>query len=115
MQALVQTSNDGRLSSIQLVNLPQQALAPLTVEVQVTTVPLLPYDLRQVQGELPGKTPRVLGYGAVGKVTKVGQFRNSGLLQQGVLVLNPRGTWQESLSTTIPPFLMIIPEGISDQ
>lgn len=88
----------------------QRNLGPTELEVRTTYVPILRYDGMQL-----GRTKKVLGYGGVGRVEKVGALRSENWLNKRVLFMNPMGTWQTVNYPMIPPYNFEIPENVSDQ
>lgn len=88
----------------------QRNLGPTELEVRTTYVPILRYDGMQL-----GRTKKVLGYGGVGIVEKVGALRSENWLNKRVLFMNPMGTWQTVNYPMIPPYNFEIPVNVSDQ
>lgn len=109
MKAIIQTA----LNQIQLTDLQEPRFSPISIQIKTKYVPLLRYDLLKLDGSIPTKMPAIIGYGATGIVTKVGTLRSNSLLNQRVLVLHPRGTFQEKIVSDIPPLAIPIIDGVS--
>lgn len=59
--------------------------------------------------------PRVIGVGGVGEVVQVGEQRDSALMHQRVLVLNPTGAYQEYLTSKNSNWLFPLSDNVSDE
>lgn len=101
------------ISSIppQVVEIENKSIIPTAIKIKTTFAPLLRYD----QLTLNNSHQKIMGYGATGIVTEVGILRSPKLMNQHVLFLNPRGTFQEYNISSIPPYCLPIPEHVSDQ
>ncbi|MFC6208110.1 NAD-dependent epimerase/dehydratase family protein [Levilactobacillus tongjiangensis] len=112
MQGIVQTSYQG-IDALQLTTRPLPRLNPLAVRV----TPVMPYDVSTENGDLkqlrPIKLPIVVGYGFGGIVREVGRLRNQHLLNQPVIGVQPAGSNQEQLVSSLPPLLFPVPQGVS--
>ena len=109
MKAIIQTT----LNQAQLTDIQEPNFSPISIQIKTKYVPLLRYDLLKLAGSIPSKLPAVMGYGATGIVKKVGALRSNSLLNQRVLVLHPWGTFQEKITSDIPPLTIPIIEGVS--
>lgn len=116
MQAIVQTSYQG-IDALQITTRPLPRLNPLAVRVETRYTPVMPYDVLTENGDLkqlrPVKLPIVVGYGFGGIVREVGQLRNKRLLNQPVIGVQPAGSNQEQLVSSLPPLLFPVPQGVS--
>lgn len=109
MKAIIQTT----LNQAQLTDIQEPNFSPISIQIKTKYVPLLRYDLLKLAGSIPSKLPAVMGYGATRIVKKVGALRSNSLLNQRVLVLHPWGTFQEKITSDIPPLTIPIIEGVS--
>ncbi|GAB2026756.1 hypothetical protein [Lactovum odontotermitis] len=114
MKIIAQTGYTGS-NSAEITEVPEDKLLPSSLEITTTFVPLLPYDVYKLNGKIPVNIPSVLGYGALGKVTKTGALRSKKHLGERVLVLNPAGTFKEKIVASIPPLTIAIPDEVSDE
>lgn len=113
MKAVVQTGTHGA-SSVAISEVEESPFFPTSVEIKTKKVPLLPYDIMKLYGEIEVGIPNILGYGAVGVVTKVGALRSKSLLGKRVIVLNPGGTFREKIISSMPPLTITVPDGVND-
>ncbi len=114
MKAIIQTGYQGAISA-EVSDIPEDKFLPSSLEVTTTLVPLLPYDIYKLRGEVPVSLPSIPGYGAVGIITKVGGIRSKKLLNERVLVLNPSGTFKSKIVASIPLLTIKIPEQVTDE
>ncbi|KAA8433580.1 hypothetical protein FKV73_02735 [Weissella paramesenteroides] len=112
MQAVLQTDNVG-LQSFSVQNIEPESFLPTSIEIHTVAVPILPFDIMKLEGTLPTKIPNVMGYGAVGEVTKVGVLRSNKLLNKRVLIFNPNGTFQDTITSNLPPLTIPIPDNVT--
>lgn len=112
MKALLQTGRSG-INSIEIRNTSGGSLSPIAVEIETEVVPILPYDLAKLNGIIATSVPYVMGYGAVGKITKAGNIRKNSLVGSRVLVLNPRGTFSEKIISNFPPLVFPLSPSIN--
>lgn len=116
IQAIRQRSYQG-IDELQLTTQPMPKLNPLAIRIETRYTPVMPYDVLTETGRLqqhrPVKLPMVIGYGFGGMVRAVGRLRQSQLLNQPVIGIQPSGSHQEQLISTIPPLLFRVPQGVS--
>jgi len=116
IQAIQQQSYQG-IDDLQLTTRPVPKLNPLAVRIETRYTPVMPYDILTETGQLqqirPVKLPMVLGYGFGGIVREVGRLRQPSLLNQPVIGIQPSGSHQEQLLSTLPPLLFRVPQGVS--
>lgn len=113
MKAVVQTGVNGA-SSVAIAEVEESSFFPTSVEIRTKKVPLLPYDIMKLYGEIEAGIPNILGYGAVGVVTKVGALRSKGLIGKRVIALDPNGTFKEKIVSSMPPLTIPIPDDVTD-
>ncbi|RMC47982.1 hypothetical protein [Lactobacillus sp. ESL0225] len=111
MKAIIQTG----YNKTQIKEMPSIPLSPISIKVKTNFVPLLRYDLLKINGQVPTKLPSILGYGATGTVVAIGNLRSSSLLNKRVLILNPWGTFQEKITSNIPPLTIPILDNVSNE
>lgn len=114
MKAIIQMGYQGAISA-EVSDIAEDKFLPNSLEVTTTLVPLLPYDIYKLRGEVPVNLPSVPGYAAVGVITKVGGIRSKKLLNERVLVLNPSGTFKSKIVASIPLLTIKIPEHVTDE
>lgn len=116
MQAIIQDSYQG-IEALKFQQLPLAALNPLAVRVETRYTPVMPYDVLTETGQLtrqrPVKLPIVVGYGFGGIAREVGRLRHAQLLNQPVIGIQPTGSHQEQLLSTLPPLLWPVPVNVS--
>lgn len=95
----------------QIVNIEDKNISPTAVKIKTTFAPVLRYD----RLTLNNSHQKIMGYGATGIVTEAGILRSPKLINQHVLFLDPRGTFQEYNNSSIPPYCLPIPDNVSDQ
>lgn len=113
MKAVVQ--NGFGLSSVAVTDVDEAPFLPMSAEIETKKVPLLPYDIMKINGELYTDKQTTLGYGAVGVVTKVGALRSKKLIGQRVIVLDQNGTFKEKIVSNMPPLIIPIPDEVADE
>lgn len=113
MKAVIQRDTNG-IKALDFGEIEVEKFLPTSILIKTSMVPLLPYDVMKLNGKIPVTLPHVLGYGAVGRVEKVGKFRSEKLINQRVLVLNPSGTFKERITSHIPPLTISIPDAVTD-
>lgn len=113
MKAIIQTGYSYK--DLQIAELDSEAMHPTSIEVETLLVPLLPYNLMKFSGDIPTTIPNVPGYGAVGIVRKVGRLRSQKLINKRVLVINPSGTFRQSILSNMPTLSVSIPNGVSSE
>lgn len=114
MKAIIQTGFKG-IDSVLIYDVEASKLMPTAVEVRTSVVPLIRYDLLKLNGYIPTTVPSVMGYGAVGTITKVGLLRSSNLLGKRVIVISPSGTFKEKIVSNFPPLVIPIPDNVNDE
>ncbi|WP_367295000.1 NADP-dependent oxidoreductase [Levilactobacillus yonginensis] len=116
MQSIVQTSYQG-IDNLQLMTRLLPRLNPLAVRVETRYTPVMPYDVLTENGDLkqlrPVQLPIVVGYGFGGIVREVGRLRNQHLMNQPVIGVQPAGSNQEQLVSSLPPLLFPVPQDVS--
>ncbi|MCT4489122.1 NADP-dependent oxidoreductase [Levilactobacillus parabrevis] len=116
MHTITQTSYQG-IDALTLTSRPIPRLNPLAVRIETRYTPVMPYDILTETGQLktlrPVKLPIVVGYGFGGIVREVGGLRNSQLLNRPVIGIQPTGSHQEQILSTLPPLLFPVPQNVS--
>ncbi|UQS83672.1 MDR/zinc-dependent alcohol dehydrogenase-like family protein [Bombilactobacillus thymidiniphilus] len=114
MKAIIQSGVTGT-QSIEISNVEPDQFLTTSIEVKTMAMPILPYDVMKLKGKIPVKYPNVMGYGAVGKVIRVGTLRSNKLLGKRILIFNPSGTYKERVISNFPPLAIPIPERVSNE
>ncbi|TVV25554.1 zinc-binding alcohol dehydrogenase family protein [Weissella cibaria] len=113
MKAVVR--NGFGLSSVAVTDVEEAPFLPMSAEIKTKKVPLLPYDIMKINGEIYTDKQTTLGYGAVGVVTKVGALRSKKLIGQRVIVLDQNGTFKENIVSNMPPLIIPIPDEVANE
>lgn len=115
VKAIVQTNYEG-VSGLQIKDVNESILSPLTVRVENHYIPVLPYDWETEYGLLkeirPVSLPIIVGYGFAGVVEETGVFRSKNLVGKKVIGAQPNGAAMEMINSQIPPLLFEVPENV---
>ncbi|WP_414692981.1 alcohol dehydrogenase catalytic domain-containing protein, partial [Oenococcus oeni] len=95
------------------------ALTDNGVLIAMETLPVVPSDWHKetdpnATAEQALQLPRVIGIGGVGTVIEVGHNRDQKLLHQRVLVMHPKGSYQEFILNTNSDWLFPLPINVSN-
>ncbi|OIM61560.1 NADPH:quinone reductase [Oenococcus oeni] len=118
MQSIVQTNFTG-IDGLIIRNEPRPALTDNGVLIAMETLPVVPSDWHKetdpnATAEQALQLPRVIGIGGVGTVIEVGHNRDQKLLHQRVLVMHPKGSYQEFILNTNSDWLFPLPINVSN-
>ena len=113
MKGIVQVDYAG-IESLQIKELPEPKLTPVSVIVAVRYVPVLPSDIRMEVGEklYPRKLPAMIGLNYTGVITAVGALRDQKLIGQKVMGITLLGSAKERL-TAMPFYQFRLPNEVS--
>lgn len=114
MKAIIQTGYAAE-NSVEIADIEENTFHPTSIEVETLVAPLLPYDIMKLSGRIQAKIPNVIGYGAVGRVSRVGHLRSGSLINQRVIVFNPNGTFKEKVVSNMPPLSVPIPDDVTSE
>lgn len=118
MKSIIQTNFKG-IDGLSIRDEPLPKLTENGVLIAMETLPVVPSDWHKefdpnATAEKSDKLPRVIGIGGVGTVVGVGKNRDQKLLQQRVLVMHPKGSYQEFILNTNKNWLFPLPASISN-
>lgn len=119
MISIIQTNFNG-IDGLKITETDKPTITDNDVLVKMNILPVVPTDWKResnpnATSEQFSQLPRVIGIGGVGKVVAVGKNRNSTLLNQRVLILNPTGSYSEYVSVSNPDFIFLLPASVSDE
>lgn len=110
MKGIIQVDYQG-IDSLQIKEIAEPKVTPVSLIVEVHYVPVLPSDIRMEEGEklYPRKLPAVIGLNYSGIIKAVGSLRRHHLIGQKIMGITLLGSAKERL-TAMPFYQFLLPK-----